>query len=39
MKIADGYGYAPMEPGIGIDWDWDKVKKLSIAEFDTTITA
>jgi len=39
MKIADGYGYAPMEPGIGIDWDWDKVKKLSIAEFDKTITA
>jgi len=39
MKIADGYGYAPTEPGIGIDWDWDKVKKLSIAEFDRTITA
>ena len=39
MKIADGYGYAPTEPGIGIDWDWDKVKKLSIVEFDRTITA
>ncbi len=39
MKIADGYGYAPNDPGIGIDWDWDKVKKLSIAEFDRTITA
>ena len=39
MKIADGYGYAPTEPGIGIDWDWDKVKKLSVAEFDRTITA
>jgi L-alanine-DL-glutamate epimerase-like enolase superfamily enzyme len=39
MKIADGYGYAPTEPGIGIDWDWDRVKKLSIAEFDRTITA
>ena len=38
MKIADGYGYAPTEPGIGIDWDWDKVKKLSVAEFDRTIT-
>lgn len=39
MRIADGYGYAPLEPGIGIDWDWDKVKKLSIAEFDRTIVA
>jgi L-alanine-DL-glutamate epimerase-like enolase superfamily enzyme len=39
MKIADGYGYAPNDPGVGIDWDWDKVKKLSIAEFDRTITA
>ena len=39
IKIADGYGYAPTEPGIGIDWDWDKVKKLSIVEFDRTITA
>ncbi|MEQ1943161.1 mandelate racemase/muconate lactonizing enzyme family protein [Mesorhizobium sp. VNQ89] len=37
MKIVDGYGYAPTEPGIGIDWDWDKLKKLSIAEFEKTI--
>lgn len=39
MKIADGFGYAPNDPGIGIDWDWDRVKALSIAEFDKTITA
>ncbi len=39
MKIADGYGYAPNEPGIGIDWDWDKLKKFAIAEFDRTVTA
>ena len=38
MKIADGYGYAPTEPGIGIDWDWDKVKKLSVAEFDRSVS-
>jgi L-alanine-DL-glutamate epimerase-like enolase superfamily enzyme len=39
MKIADGCGYATNDPGIGIDWDWDKVKALSISEFDRTITA
>jgi L-alanine-DL-glutamate epimerase-like enolase superfamily enzyme len=39
MKIADGYGYAPSDPGIGIDWDWDKVAVLSVSEFEKTITA
>ena len=28
---------APDEPGIGIDWDWDAVKAMSIAEFTTAI--
>lgn len=26
MNIKDGYAYAPSEPGIGIDWDWDAVR-------------
>ena len=37
MKIVDGYGYAPMEPGIGIDWDWDAIRSRSIGEFEREI--
>lgn len=37
MKIAGGFGHAPAEPGIGIDWDWDKVARLSLPEFTATI--
>lgn len=33
MRVEDGYAYAPSDPGIGIDWDWDAVKARSIAEF------
>ncbi|OBQ74389.1 mandelate racemase/muconate lactonizing enzyme family protein [Mesorhizobium erdmanii] len=39
MRIEDGHALAPDEPGIGIDWDWDAVKSMSIAEFTTAITA
>ncbi len=39
MKIADGFGHAPTEPGIGIDWDWEKVRRISAAEFTRTLTA
>ncbi|WP_027055946.1 mandelate racemase/muconate lactonizing enzyme family protein [Mesorhizobium erdmanii] len=39
MRIEDGHALAPDEPGIGIDWDWDAVKSISIAEFTTAITA
>ncbi|TJX41743.1 MAG: mandelate racemase/muconate lactonizing enzyme family protein, partial [Mesorhizobium sp.] len=39
MRIEDGHALAPNEPGIGIDWDWDAVKSMSIAEFTTAITA
>lgn len=38
MRIEDGQALAPDEPGIGIDWDWDAVGAMSIAEFTTTIT-
>ena len=34
MRIADGYAYAPNEPGIGIDWDWDAVRSKRIPEFN-----
>jgi L-alanine-DL-glutamate epimerase-like enolase superfamily enzyme len=38
MRIEDGHALAPDEPGIGIDWDWDAVKAMSITEFTTAIT-
>ncbi|MGX7871663.1 mandelate racemase/muconate lactonizing enzyme family protein [Mesorhizobium sp. ORM6] len=38
MRIEDGHALAPDEPGIGIDWDWEAVKAMSIAEFTTAIT-
>ncbi|TPI35000.1 mandelate racemase/muconate lactonizing enzyme family protein [Mesorhizobium sp. B3-2-1] len=38
MRIEDGQALAPDEPGIGIDWDWDAIKAMSIAEFTTAIT-
>ncbi|MGX5828891.1 mandelate racemase/muconate lactonizing enzyme family protein [Mesorhizobium sp. 43Arga] len=38
MRIEDGHALAPDESGIGIDWDWDAVKAMSIAEFTTAIT-
>ncbi|MEO9340612.1 mandelate racemase/muconate lactonizing enzyme family protein [Mesorhizobium sp. SB112] len=37
MRIEDGFAYAPSEPGIGIDWDWDALKAKSIPEFTTEI--
>ena len=38
MRIENGQALAPDEPGIGIDWDWDAIKAMSIAEFTTAIT-
>ncbi|MEA3092798.1 MAG: hypothetical protein QOJ04_4140, partial [Caballeronia sp.] len=26
VQIEQGYAVAPMEPGIGIDWDWDAIQ-------------
>ncbi|PSJ63012.1 mandelate racemase/muconate lactonizing enzyme family protein [Pseudaminobacter soli (ex Li et al. 2025)] len=37
MRIEDGYAHAPGEPGIGIDWDWDAVRGMSIPEFTREI--
>lgn len=37
LKIENGHAYAPSEPGIGIDWDWDAVKAKSVSEFTCEI--
>jgi L-alanine-DL-glutamate epimerase-like enolase superfamily enzyme len=37
MRIEDGHAVAPSEPGIGIDWDWDAVKRMSVNEFTREI--
>jgi L-alanine-DL-glutamate epimerase-like enolase superfamily enzyme len=37
MTIRDGHAHAPDDPGIGIDWDWDAVKRLSVQEFTREI--
>ena len=39
MRIVDGRAIAPSEPGIGIDWDWDAVKAMSVGEFTKELTA
>jgi L-alanine-DL-glutamate epimerase-like enolase superfamily enzyme len=39
MTIRDGYAHAPDVPGIGIDWDWDAVRRMSVAGFDREIRA
>lgn len=38
MTIADGMAIAPNTPGIGIDWDWDAVRGMSVPDFDRTVT-
>ncbi|MCB1404044.1 MAG: mandelate racemase/muconate lactonizing enzyme family protein, partial [Rhodobacteraceae bacterium] len=37
MTIEDGHAHAPEEPGIGIDWDWDAVRGMSVEEFTREI--
>lgn len=39
MRVEAGQAIAPMEPGAGIDWDWDAVRGMSIPEFTATVTA
>ena len=29
LTIADGYALAPQTPGLGIDWDWQAIARLS----------
>jgi L-alanine-DL-glutamate epimerase-like enolase superfamily enzyme len=29
IRIENGYAYAPARPGLGIDWDWDKIGALT----------
>ena len=38
MRIENGRAFAPSEPGLGIDWDFDALKARSIAEFGVTVT-
>ena len=30
VAIADGYAYPPTAPGIGIDWDWDRIAHVAV---------
>ncbi|SMG57919.1 mandelate racemase/muconate lactonizing enzyme family protein [Paraburkholderia susongensis] len=32
VRIEDGYAYAPNEPGLGIDWDWDAIRAAGHVE-------
>lgn len=32
VRIDEGYAYAPNEPGIGIDWDWDAIRAAQHVE-------
>ena len=37
LTIEKGMALAPSAPGIGVEWDFDKVKAKSLAEFTQTI--
>jgi L-alanine-DL-glutamate epimerase-like enolase superfamily enzyme len=39
MRIEDGHAFAPSEPGIGIDWDEEALRRMSVAEFTTEVRA
>jgi L-alanine-DL-glutamate epimerase-like enolase superfamily enzyme len=30
VVITDGYAYPPKAPGIGIDWDWDRIADMAV---------
>lgn len=38
MIIESGDALAPNDPGIGIDWDWDEIRRRSIGEFNAVVT-
>ena len=31
LAIADGYAVAPMQPGLGIEWDWPAIERRATA--------
>lgn len=37
LHIEDGHAVAPATPGLGIDWDWDAVRGMSLGEFTRDI--
>jgi L-alanine-DL-glutamate epimerase-like enolase superfamily enzyme len=37
MGIKDGMALAPTAPGIGVAWDWEAIRRLSIGEFTRDI--
>ncbi|MEO4000345.1 mandelate racemase/muconate lactonizing enzyme family protein [Mesorhizobium sp. CAU 1732] len=39
LEIRDGHAIAPSEPGLGIAWDWDALRRRSVGEFTTEVTA
>jgi L-alanine-DL-glutamate epimerase-like enolase superfamily enzyme len=38
MTVEDGMAVAPNQPGLGIAWDWDAIRRRSIPEFNKTIS-
>lgn len=32
VRIEDGMAYPPEAPGLGIDWDWDAIRKNALAQ-------
>ena len=39
MRIEDGHALGPEAPGLGIDWDWDALRAMSLPDFTADITA
>jgi L-alanine-DL-glutamate epimerase-like enolase superfamily enzyme len=37
LTIENGMAIAPAAPGIGVEWDFERVKAKSVAEFTRTI--
>lgn len=37
MKIDEGMAIAPSTPGLGIDWDWQEIRRRAISEFNSVI--
>jgi len=39
MEMVDGHGIPSKEPGLGIDWDWDKIKAMELVSHDIKAAA